>query len=551
MYYVTQGTPNANIRAAKFSMLKDVVIETMSRKAILSYRRYKGIDEEVPDTPEQEQEVGSRTYNFMQTHPRAYLFRMGRPGIFAYAVEVGVEACGEYVGQLCEICFLAATIIEGGINAILFLLEYYQSFIFTGGFTWSAEASVVNNNEGYIVVGSNATLPVRFPNPDYPVAAYLNPGYIESDNFVDLGNILFGNGTDFGEPTNSTGTFVVPEPDMASVNGITFALVFAIFGSLLDSITLLVDSGLDGFQNGDVSAASIITFLLDWFNSCDYRDEFDSSRQHASLGETIFAILRVFLGASFIVGLFPFDLGIVTGIISTGYATILAYATLSLTYNWSFRCFPSLPWMLANDIIYLWRFVIFPPCDIFFSGSILGQYDKSNCYQCDAVKDFKMAHYIRDAGFGDIRANLVFSLREMFPSSLDGLTAIPVLGMLFTLILGEQTTYFDALDMSDSEIYSRHYYFNILSLPANMSQYFVLFVLVDIVLPVFFIAANLAFVLIYVYAILIVLGVFSSYSLIMAMKLEESYAYDQSDGENYQPMDIYGYPLQNYKYAEY
>lgn len=187
--------------------------------------------------------------------------------------------------------------------------------------------------------------------------------------------------------------------------------------------------------------------------------EIDGSQKRFALAEmlviSILLVLALFVPLMI---LFPnslFSLAAGLGIIMT----VVGVVFLSVTYNWSYLCFPALPMPLADDIRDAIGFNIAPKCNVMLSGSFYTPYNATNCYTCANARTQRSRHCVRDLNITSLYDNLALITVMHFPALPDTLRDLG-LGSLVDkyTTFGERVAKFQAsFNPNDPVSYANHW----------------------------------------------------------------------------------------------
>jgi hypothetical protein len=185
---------------------------------------------------------------------------------------------------------------------------------------------------------------------------------------------------------------------------------------------------------------------LAWFNyfwswrSCTYQAELDGSRKRFSLGETLVVFVFVLAVLSLIAAsLMQGQLLVNIALSSIMIGPMLAIFFLIAAYDYSYNCVPALPLGLGDDTMYVLLYTIVPKC--LAGASVVNEpsYDNTRCFSCErwAAGEWSIPNFAEPGtkfGFIDIRYNIAFLLRALWPSAYDALR--PGATLLDTPFLG-------------------------------------------------------------------------------------------------------------------
>ncbi len=211
----------------------------------------------------------------------------------------------------------------------------------------------------------------------------------------------------------------------------------------------------------------LITWVISSVKTCSYEEELTGAQKRFSIAEAL--LLSSLTGATIgaLVGVPLVGTGVMLGITIMGNTLLFAVmGTLWFTYNWSFSCFPALPYQLADDSVYALTHTVFPACDFLFAGQINEEgYTNDNCKACELytgeTAEFTYASCTDDIGMKDLAFNIVFIVKETFPDFFAALkeTTVPILQDLMHLsFVQERLNAFDDYDKEDAIQFSQYWY---------------------------------------------------------------------------------------------
>jgi hypothetical protein len=373
-----------------------------------------------------------------------------------------LQCNGNTTTNLCEQCLYLQGAADRAITALDQSLDYYQA-----GGRFSQSLAIANAFFNYtfdpnvrVIVGESPNLNVRlFPAQgngfqEFLInsAAYIGdntPNKLRFHDFVSMGEAVLDNITVV--PIQNSTLFTSQDPN--TINGMVFSLVSQLFPSLLNffyNLYLIIING--GISTGEVS------YLADTFIFCDWLvgNDFSGVNKRFAIGE-ILAIYAVsfILASAFFVTLFGFD--IVMLLIASGVFLIaLASSFLTLYANWSFLCFPGLPVIFADDIMYFLAYVLFPKCSWLWGFMMTSVYDNTNCASCEVARAATLTNCVRDNGFFDFSYNVGFTLRTLFPEVIDFLANSQFRLILQVSSINDRLNAFNGVNLADPFVWAQY-----------------------------------------------------------------------------------------------
>jgi hypothetical protein len=156
--------------------------------------------------------------------------------------------------------------------------------------------------------------------------------------------------------------------------------------------------------------------LTDPITGAPAGDELFGTQKRFAIGEVIaISVLVVVFVALPLVMIVPSTAVAITLSTMAGLLVMLTLF-LTITYNWSYNCFPALPQPLGSDIRNFTGFVLMPKCAFILSGVYNGPYNGSSCYSCDAANNLTALSCVNDLGFHNLYSNIAFMTVALFPN---------------------------------------------------------------------------------------------------------------------------------------
>lgn len=373
---------------------------------------------------------------------------------------------GNATTNLCEQCLYLQALFDRAIAATDQLITYYEA-----GGQFSASLTLAFhffnytlNENAVVVVGDSPSLHVGlFPAQgidfwDFLIqsARYMGddtPNKTRFDDFIQRANISGGGG---GGTNNVTNSSLFTRIYTETINGQVFGVISSLF---LPVLQVLYDAMLylTGSPQQDEELAA---FLLDTFIFCDWLvgNDLNGTLKRFSIGELLLIYASVFIMASVItIAIFGFD--VVPLFFTTMIASTIFLSTFMTLYaNWAYLCFPALPTILANDLLYFVAYNLIPKCSWFWGFMIKSAYDNTNCASCNATIVMNLTHCVHEVGFFDFTYNIAFIIEVFFPQVLHFLRTSSGISRLIADLppVSARLNYFINVDLSDPFIWARY-----------------------------------------------------------------------------------------------
>ena len=374
---------------------------------------------------------------------------------------------GNATTTICEQCLYLQALFDRAIAATDQLITYYEA-----GGQFSASLTLAFhffnytlNENAIVVVGDSPTLHVGlFPAQGVDFRDFLiqsarymgddTPNKTRFDDFINRANAVVTNTT--GGNNNVTNSSLFTRVYTETINGQVFGIISSLF---LPVLQVLYDAVLylTGSPQQDEDLA---VFLLDTFIFCDWLvgNDLNGTLKRFSIGELLLIYGAVFIFASILtIAMFGFD--IIAQIFTAMIAGTLLFSTFMTLYaNWAYLCFPALPTILANDLMYFVSYNLIPKCSWFWGFMIKSAYDNTNCVTCNATIAFNLTHCVHEVGFFDFTYNIAFIIEVFFPEALHFLrTSSGIFRLIADLPpVSARLNYFINVDLNDPFIWARY-----------------------------------------------------------------------------------------------
>lgn len=380
-----------------------------------------------------------------------------------------LDCQGNATTNLCEQCLYLQALFDRAITATDQLITYYEA-----GGQFSTSLTIAFNFFNYtfnenatVIVGDSPSLHVGLFPPqgtdfwDFLVqsARYMGDDTANKtrlDDFVARANAVLDNATASGINTDVTNSSLFQRAYASPINGAVFSVISQLFLPVLqflyDVVLFLV-----GAPSQD---EELVTYLLDTFFFCDWLvgDDLSGVNKRFSLGELLLIYLALFVFSSVLtIALFGYD--ILSLIFSTMLATTIFLSTFMTLYaNWAYFCFPALPTIFANDIMYFLAYNLVPKCSWFWGFMMESTYDNTMCVSCNATQALVLTHCVHKVGFFDLTYNIAFILDVFFPVVVNYLrTSSGFLRVIADLPpVSARLNYFANVDLSDPFLWARY-----------------------------------------------------------------------------------------------
>ena len=380
-----------------------------------------------------------------------------------------LDCQGNATTTLCEQCLYLQALFDRAITATDQLITYYEA-----GGQFSTSVTIAFNFFNYtfnenatVVVGDSPSLHVGlFPAVgtdfwDFLIqsARYMGDDTVNKtrlDDFVARANAVLDNMTANGTNTDVTNSSLFQRTTMSDINGQVFSVISQLFLPVLQflyDVVLFLDSS-------PTEDEDLIAYLLDTFLFCDWLvgDDLSGVNKRFSLGELLLIYLALFVFSSVLtIALFGYD--ILSLVFTTMLATTIFLSTFMTLYaNWAYFCFPALPVIFANDIMYFFAYNLVPKCSWFWGFMMESTYDNTMCVSCNATEALVLTHCVYNVGFFDLTYNIAFILEVFFPVVVNYLrTSSGFLRLIADLPpVSARLNYFVNVDLSDPFLWARY-----------------------------------------------------------------------------------------------
>ena len=353
---------------------------------------------------------------------------------------------------LCEECF----VLDQLVGRMLAAAQYTETY-YTTQFETSLNISIqlfeyLFDVNAYVIVGFSPELsPGGFPGPG---GFFYNLGYIDDNtNKTGIGNLF--NNSNITVPANATvSTTLFGTLDPIFINAWTL-------WTLGDILSAIGGTLWHQFYSGSSLSDTILGFfevciLCPWLTG----EDFLGTNKRFSIGTTLFIFFVGFVVVGFVFGVVtnfsPFALLSATGLMGM----LLLFSFLTVYADWGWLCWYGLPMILGDDTMYFLTYTLLAKCVWFWGFLITNEnYDNTHCYGCDAAENWNYLNCVHDRGFGDILANLIFTLELFSPGTLDWVrnSRNPLVSMIYRLPwVAERVNQFAGLNLQDPTVYKQY-----------------------------------------------------------------------------------------------
>lgn len=365
---------------------------------------------------------------------------------------------------LCEECFY----LDQLLGRVETGLDWVFSYYFDGQFNASIQVALdffeyAYDDNAYVIVGDSPQLPVnRFPGRDgtwWYNTRYFGDNVPNKTRFNDVIALFETN----RNGTNST----VPQDelltDTSNLNGWVGYFVLLLFGWFWQLIVdvfsfFIIPEG--NLTNG--TAFATVEFFFDWFYSCDWLVGNDvlGIVYRFSIGETILIFVAFYVVFSSIF-LATIQFNVLNLLIFTAVGMVITLSLfLSIAQNFGYACYPALPAVLADAVLYFIFYSLLPKCMWFWSFLIKNvEYTNLTCFFCDTASQWEILNCATDIGFVDIFSNIIFMLQFYLPSSLEFIrtTTILPISLIYQIpYVNQRINAYANLDMSNPQTYAQY-----------------------------------------------------------------------------------------------
>lgn len=397
-----------------------------------------------------------------------------------------------YNTTLCEECFY----LDQLLGRVETGLDWVFSFYFNGQFNASIQVALdfyeyAFDDNAFVIVGDSPQLPPnRFPGRDgtwWYNTRYFGDNVPNKTRFNDVIALFETN----RNGTNST----VPQDelltDTSNLNGWVGYFVLLLFGWFWQLIVdifsfFIIPEG--NLANGTAFATA--EFFLDWFYTCDWLVGNDvlGTVYRFSIGETILIFVAVYVVFSAIF-LATIQFNVLNLLIFTAVGMVVTLSLfLSIAQNFGYACYPALPAVLADAVLYFIFYSLLPKCMWFWAFLIKNaEYTNLTCFFCDTASQWEILNCATDIGFVDIFSNIIFMLQFYLPSSLEFIRTTPILpiSLIYQIpFVNQRINAYANLDMSNPQTYAQYMGCNyIVTLLSNFYIAILLAYLLSIIFP--------------------------------------------------------------------
>jgi hypothetical protein len=365
---------------------------------------------------------------------------------------------------LCEECFYLDQLIGRVETGLEWVLAYYNDGQFNASLQVALDFFQYSfDDNAYVVVGDSPQLsPHGFPGRDgtwWYNTRYFGDNVPNKTRFSDISALFsrINNGTNATEAQTDTLT------DTSFINGVVGNIILSVFGwfwQIVADVFAFFSVSSENLASG--AAAEIADFFFQWLYQCDWfvGDDVSGKVIRFSIGETILIFFAFYVAVS-LVFFATIQVNLLNLFIFTAIGMVVTISLfLSISYNMGYACYPALPAVLADGVLYFIYYSLLPKCMWFWSFLIKNvEYDNLTCFFCDTATRWEFLNCVIDQGFGDIFSNIIFMIQFYAPELLQWIrdsTLLPVVLFYQIPYVNQRINAFATIDMSDPLTYSQY-----------------------------------------------------------------------------------------------